>query len=212
MPRRRAWRFSCSRSRRRPSGSFFDVIPKAVDEYLDVCCQISAREEERAKLENPAWRRSLRQPTPRRIADQFWAAAEPCVAVSNAGGRRRRCGALSADIRPPRRRKSFLCLTSLSVMRSPIIGTSSGHRRFIGLPTTKEQRGLAGLGRAPGDGARRHQRRGVAKHGLTRSATPTHSSRYGPGSRRSTKCCSGNPKARASAASSSFWHRQPRAR
>ena len=62
---------------------FFDVIPKAVDEYLTHLAKYPQEEEERAKLENPAWHIHVGNPPRAELPISFGLLLN-LVAVSNA--------------------------------------------------------------------------------------------------------------------------------
>ena len=63
---------------------FFDVIPKAVDEYLAFLAKYP-REEPKAKLDNPVWHIHAGNAAAGRAADQLRAAAEPGVGLERRG-------------------------------------------------------------------------------------------------------------------------------
>ena len=179
---------------------FFDVIPKTVDEYLAYLAKYP-HEEPKAKLENPDLAHPRRRAAAGRSADQLRAAAEPGVGVERGGqgdavglhpqvrGRRHARGAPRA--RPSRRLRA-----------SPTTTTSSSRRRPTGRrPSTSARRWRRW--RRSSARSRRARAARSCRTSSTRSARRTPSSRCAPGSRRSTRCCSASPKARASAASSS---------
>jgi lysyl-tRNA synthetase class 1 len=187
---------------------FFDVIPKAVDEYLTYVAKYP-REEERAKLENPAWHVHFGNPPRAELPISFGLLLN-LVAVSNAEAKATLWGFIRR-YSPAATPEKFPVLDQLVGYALAYYRDFVRPQKIYRLADDKERQALQALA----------ERLATVPEGTSGEelqnmvyavGKPTHSSRYGPGSRRSTKCCSGNPKARASAASSSFLASTTRAR
>ena len=180
----------------------FDVIPRTVDDYFGLLDRYPEQSAEQ-RYHNPVWHIHGGNPPPGGLPISF-------AMLLNLASRRERRGAggavglhpaLRAGRRRPRARR---CSTSWSATRSPTTGISSSPPRPTGCPTSSERQALAELAcwlerleiRYGGDGALEPSPSRSSRRS-TRSASATASpTTCAPGSRRSTRSCSGRPKGR----------------
>ena len=187
---------------------FFDVIPKTVDEYLAYLAKYP-QEEAKAKLENPVWHIHAGAPPHADLPISF-ALLLNLVSVSNAEDKATLWGFIrkyAADATPEEHPVlDHLVGYALAYYRD-FVKPAKTYR----LPTEHERKALAALAAELGKvalGASGEELQNIVY--AVGKGRP--SSRCAPGSRRSTRCCSASPKARASAASSSStaWRRRAR--
>ena len=141
--RPRAWRSSCTTRRSGPSGCIFDVIPRAVDEYLANAAQAARAAAGRA-LANPAWHiHGGAQPRTAAQPGVLRHAAQP-----RQRGERRDAGH-AVGLHPPLQpgghaRRPCRSSTGWWSTPSPTTGTSCARRSATAQPDASRARGAAG--------------------------------------------------------------------
>ena len=188
---------------------YFDVIPKNVDEY----------HQQLARLRRAGHRGAAGEPGlahPSRAAAGLGHAGELCHAPQprergECRATRACSGGLSAAMRRRRARRRTRSSMRRRGTRCGISRTSCGRRSGTGRRMRARRRRSRTCAGGWRRGRGRRMRRGC-RTSSSRSATSTASTRSGPGSGRSTRCCSGRSRGRASAGSSRFtgWRRRSR--
>ena len=146
---------------------YFDVIPRAVDEYLALL-EAYPRQGWRERLGNPVWHiHAGAPPAPESCVTRARAAPDQDHIRHAAQSRRRRqharslpcCGASCAAMRRASRRKIIRVSTSWSAMRSPIFAISCVRKSIIARADAVERDVFDALSDALARAAGRRQRR-----------------------------------------------------
>ena len=212
MRRPRACALHVSRSPRKAKRLYFDVIPRAVDEYLGAPRRLSQGGAGRRSSMNPVWHIHPGEPPQAELPISFALLLNLASRVE----RRGQGGAVGlhphATRRMPRPEQHPL-LDQLVGYAMRYFHDFVKPAKTYRPPTSKSARRCSDLDDAAwprlAPGA---QCRGDPERGLCRRQGARASSRCAPGSRRSTRCCSARPRARASAPSSSSTASPRRAR
>ena len=178
---------------------YFDVIPKAVDEYHQQLRALSGQDAA-ARLANPVWHIHRGQPPASDMVVSF-AMLLNLASAANAhdkavlwGFIRKYAPEASPETHPGLDAAAGDAVRYFEDFVRPAKTLSRGGRR-----TRRRRSPTCATGWRPGTGRRTPRR---CRPWSSRSATSTGSSRCAPGSRRSTRCCSERRRGRGSAASS----------
>ena len=191
---------------------YFDVIPKAVDEYFTFLDAYPAQDDDQ-RLGNPVWHIHSGRPPTIDMPITF-AMLLNLASASNTHDKAVLWGFILRHVKGVTPADASRSSTSWSAMRCATTTTSSSRRRSSAQPDEVEREALAALDaklaalarrRRPGDHPERDPRRGARHPALPGSRSgrdrPAARAFRSPGSRRSTRSCSGRSAGRASARS-----------
>ena len=179
---------------------YFDVIPRAVDDYLQFLAAYPGQDA-REQLDNPVWHIHAGEPPAAELPVTFGAAAQP-RRRPRTRTTRRCCGASSAAMSPGASAAGASAARPARRLRGALLRRLREADEALPRADEVERQALAALSRRARQGAPGAERRGAADHRLrrrplrpryqdsTKGATPRSPASPATGSTPSTRSCS----------------------